>query len=199
MFMDVFERIWELAKPFYEKGRHYDIPHIEWMMKEAVRIADVEGLDKQLLLPICILHDVGYSTLDNKNPNVKSEDVKRQHMAEGAKIAQQILEEVEYKPELTKKIVHYISVHDNWLLGDDSPFQECKEMALFNDLDFLWAQSSWDVFTAQAKSMGKEPKEMYTFWLHDEKLQRRPFCCEETKKMFSEFMAARKKESDGKN
>lgn len=36
-------KIWELAKSYYKKGRSYDIPHIEWMMKEADRLADEEG------------------------------------------------------------------------------------------------------------------------------------------------------------
>jgi len=59
-------KVWELAKPFYEKGRSYDIPHIAWMMKEAETIAESEMLDKRILLPIVILHDVGYSVVNQK-------------------------------------------------------------------------------------------------------------------------------------
>jgi hypothetical protein len=31
----IYREIWELAKPYYEKGRPMDIDHIRWMMKDA--------------------------------------------------------------------------------------------------------------------------------------------------------------------
>ena len=37
---NVYKRIWEKARPYYEKGRPHDVRHIEWMMKEASRIAE---------------------------------------------------------------------------------------------------------------------------------------------------------------
>lgn len=193
---EIYKKLWESAKPYYEKGRVYDIPHIEWMMKEIDRIAKIENLNEDLLMPIAILHDVGYSVAGHVNPNIKCPDSKQAHMIEGAKIAEKILAELEYDKELSQKIVRYISVHDNWILGDDAPFKECKEMGVFNDLDFLWGQSSFEVFRQQAESMGKGPEEMHDFWAADEKLTRRPFACEATKKMFGEYMSARKKETD---
>ena len=192
---EIFRRIWKLAKPYYEKGRHYDIPHIEWMMKEADRIADIEKLDKNILLPICILHDVGYFAVKEKNPDSKNEEYKKIHMKEGAKIADKILTEVNYDPDLKNKIVYYISVHDNWLFGDDSPYRECKEMALFNDLDFLYMFSTKESFNMINKGMGLNSKEGIDFWIKDEKLTRRPFCCEETKKMWKRFIKERKRDS----
>lgn len=191
---EIYKKLWELARPYYEKGRSYDIPHVEWMTGEAERIAKIEDLDDRLLLPIVILHDVGYSMAENKRPKIKSKDSKRKHMEDGAKISKELLEKINYDPELTKKIVRYISVHDNWLFGDDSPFKECREMGVFNDLDFLWCQTSLNMFEYAAKSMGMRTEDMYDFWLNDEKLVRRPFSCEATKKMFEKFMAERKKE-----
>jgi hypothetical protein len=191
---EIYKKLWELAKSYYEKGRSYDIPHIEWMMGEADRILKIEKLNEDLLMPIVILHDVGYSMAGNKNPRMKCQDSKRKHMEDGAKISGELLEKIGYDPELTKKIVHYISVHDNWIFGDDLPFKESREMAVFNDLDFLWAQSSLGMFEYGAKSMGMKTEEMYDFWINDEKLVRRPFSCEATKKMFEKFMEERKKE-----
>ena len=184
----IYLKIWQLAKPHYQKGRPYDIPHIEWMMEQSKRIADIEDLDLKLLMPISILHDVGYSKVDQENPDPKSKESKKIHMDEGAKIARDILEKVAYEPELAKKIVRYISIHDNWIFGDDTPYQECKEMAVFNDLDFIYAVSSWKVVSMQAMAMGKNPKDMYDFWLNDEKHTRRPFCCRATKELFEEYM-----------
>ncbi len=186
--------LWKLAKPYYEKGRAYDIPHIEWMMGEVERISRIEHLNEQLLMPIAILHDVGYSVVGDSNPNIKDPNVKKLHMAAGAKIAEEILIRVGYDPTLIDAVVHYISVHDNWIFGDDQPYKECKEMAVFNDLDFIWSQSSYSMFERQAASIGKKPEEMYDFWMNDEKLVRRPFACDSTRKLFEEYMSARKKE-----
>jgi hypothetical protein len=191
---DIYKKLWELAKPFYEKGRSYDIPHVEWMMGEADRISKIENLNEDLLLPIVVLHDVGYSMAKNRNPRMKCKDSKRKHMNDGAKIAGELLEKIGYNPNLTKKIVRYISVHDNWIFGDDKPFKECREMGIFNDLDFIWAVSSLSMFEHGAKSMGMKTEEMYDFWLNDEKLVRRPFSSEETNKMFDKFMAERRQE-----
>ncbi|MFA5128732.1 MAG: HD domain-containing protein [Patescibacteria group bacterium] len=181
---DIYLKIFELAKPYYQKGRAYNIPHVSWMMGEADKIADIEHLDKKILLPVVILHDVGYSVIKDTNPNIKDKETKKLHMAEGAKISESILREINYSPVLTEKIVRYISVHDAWLFGDDSPFQECEEMAVFNDLDFLWVTSSFNAFEATAKSMQKTPQQFYEFWIKDEKLTRRPFYCEYTKKLW---------------
>ena len=89
-----FLNIWELAQPYYEKGRIFDIPHIKWLMPHALELAIIENLDPSILVPIAILHDVGYSRIDNKNPNIKGLDTKRKHMEEGARIAEQILKKV---------------------------------------------------------------------------------------------------------
>lgn len=191
--------LWNLAKPYYEKGRVYDLPHIEWMMNEVDKICGIEDLDKKLLMPITILHDVGYSIDGKNNPNIKCQNSKKMHMQEGAKIAKELLIELNYDSNLIEKIVYYISVHDNWVFGDDKPYQECKEMAIFNDLDFLWSQSSYATFEHQSESIGKKPEEMYDFWMNDEKLVRRPFACKYTKKLFEKFMSDRKKEIDRKN
>lgn len=185
---DVYRQIWDLAKPYYQKGRSYDIPHIEWMMGEVNKIAETEELDIELLMPIAILHDVGYAMTSSDNPNIKDEGIKIAHMREGAKIAKKILDEVGYDKSLTEKIVHYISVHDNWLLGDDSPYKECKEMAVFNDFDFLWVTTDIQIFKTVAKAMKMTPEEFYEFWSKDEKLTRRPFCCDYTRDMWKNSM-----------
>jgi len=194
---DIYKKIWKLAKPYYEKGRSYDIPHVEWMMEEVDQLADEESLDKRLLLPLVILHDVGYSEVDEKNPNIKSKDSKTVHMKAGARISRAILNQVNYDPNLAERIVHYISVHDNWLFGDDSPYQECKEMAAFNDLDFLWPTTSFGMFKTMAESMWKTPEEFYDFWIQDEKLVRRPFCCDRTREMWDSSIKEIKRILDG--
>ncbi len=181
---EIYLKIWELAKPYYEKGRIYDLDQIEWMMKQGERIADNIGVDKEIFLPLIILHDVGYYFVVNKNPHIKDKISKSLHTVEGAKIAKKILGEVGYEPQLTEMIVQCVLKHDNWAFGDDKPYQESKLMALFNDLDFLYVNSSFEAFKTTGESMGLNPKKFYEFWINDEKLVRRPFCCAETKKMW---------------
>jgi len=186
---EIYQKIWELAKPYYKRGRSYDIPHIKWMMEKAQHILNTEKFNGKLLLPICILHDVGYGEVTkDKNPQMKNKEVKIEHMEAGAKIADKILRGLELDDNLIKDITRYISVHDNWILGDNTPYQQCREMALFNDLDFLWVTSSWDVFTMFAKSTNMSPQKFYEFWRKDEKLINRPFCCNQTQKIWNESL-----------
>lgn len=189
-----YSKIWKLARRYYEKGRPYDIQHIEWMMKQVEKLSKIEKFNEYLLMPICILHDIGYSKVNFKNHALMDAGIKKLHMAEGAKIAKEILGKVGYNNELLKRIIYYISVHDNWVFGDDSPFKECKEMALFNDLDFLYGISSKFALQQLAKGTGKKPEEIISLMESDEKHSRRPFCCAETKKMFKTFIKERKKE-----
>jgi len=109
-------------------------------------------------------------------------------------IARDILQKINYDPHLSTIIIANISVHDNWVFGDDLPFKASTEMALFNDLDFLYAQSSLQQFKYCAESLGLKTEEMYEFWMKDEKLTRRPFCCKQTKKLFERLMKERKRE-----
>ena len=60
---NTYQQICELAKPYYEKGRPMDIDHIEWFMETAQMVCQKEDLDDSLLLPLAILHDVGYSKI----------------------------------------------------------------------------------------------------------------------------------------
>ncbi|MBU0760387.1 MAG: HD domain-containing protein [Nanoarchaeota archaeon] len=190
----VFSKILELARQYYEKGRIYDLPQIDWMIKKGEAIAKKEKMNRDLLLPVIILHDIGYSKVGEENPNVKDRTIKKEHMKKGATIAKKILKKVDYEPELSKAVVYYVSVHDNWIFGDNKPFTKCKEMALFNDLDFLVGIRNKRMFDLRAKSLKMSPEEMYNDLLKEEKLINRPFCCAETKKMFSSFLKARKKE-----
>jgi hypothetical protein len=58
-------------------------------------------------------------------------------------------------------------------------------MAVFNDLDFLWPTTDFNIFKITAESLKMSPKEFYNIWINDEKLTRRPFCCEYTQKMWN--------------
>ena len=77
-------------------------------------------------------------------------------------------------------------MHDNWIINDNTVYKKCKELAVFNDLDFIYAIADPDVFFKQAESMNMSYKELYDFWMKDEKISNRPFCCDYTNNLFYE-------------
>lgn len=180
--------IWKLARPYYEKGRPMDIDHIEWMMRDAILLCEKENLDSDLLLPLVILHDVGYSAVPKDNPfNL---DLRKAHMAEGAKIADSILTKLGYDREVVEKVSCFVSVHDNWALGDNDLYKKEKILGLFNDLDFMWMATPKG-FPVVRKILKKTAIEMIDFLKNDEKLVNRPFATMTTKKIFEDYVAAR--------
>ena len=101
----VYSQIWNLAKPHYKKGRPMDIDHIQWMMKDAALVCKKEKLDDSLLLPLVILHDVGYAEVPKDNPFKLN--LRKAHMKAGAKIARRILEQVKYPADKINKLEYY--------------------------------------------------------------------------------------------
>ncbi len=156
----IYQTIWELARPYYKKGRSMDIDHIEWMMQDALTVCKEESLDDSLLLPLVILHDVGYASVPKNNPYNK--DLRKAHMKEGAKIARSILESTKYPQEKIEKIVYYVSVHDNWAFGDYTIYKKEKLLGVFTDLDFIWIATPRG-FPAMMKVLGKNQLEMLAY------------------------------------
>lgn len=181
-------QIWNLARSYYEKGRPMDIDHIEWMMNDATLLCEKEDLDSDLLLPLVILHDVGYSAVPNDKPfNL---DLRRLHMSEGAKIAESILTELGYNRDVVEKVSYYVSVHDNWALGDNEIFKKEKLLGSFNDLDFMWMATPKG-FPALMKMLDKTAEEMMNFTGNNEKLIDRPFATVTAKELFDNYIADR--------
>ena len=124
-----------MAKPYYAKGRPFDIKHVEILLKDALTVCEKEKIDKSLLLPLVILHDIGYGLTQ---PVYLEKDLKKEHMIVGAKLAEEILEKVNYPREKIDKIVYWISVHDNWIFGDNKVYDKNPILAVFFDLEFIW-------------------------------------------------------------
>ena len=187
----IYEEIWKLAKPYYVKGRLMDIDHIKWMMKDASIVCQKENLDDSLLLPLVILHDVGYSEVPKDNPFKLN--LRKAHMKAGAKIARRILEQLNYPKDKIEKVEHYISVHDNWALGDNEIYKKDKILGVFNDLDFMWAATSKG-FPAVMKILNKNRQETLEFLYTDDKQKLRPFSTKTTKDLYGKYLEDRQKE-----
>ena len=188
---EIYKKIWSLAKPYYEKGRPMDIEHIKWMMKDAELVCKKENLDATVLLPLVILHDVGYAEVPKDNPF--KINIREAHMKAGAKIAREILEQTKYPKEKIEKIVYFVSVHDNWALGENNLYKENIILGVFNDLDYMWMATKKG-FPALMKILNKSPLELIEYLETDEKMKLRPFSTKTTRKLYEEYLMDRKKE-----
>ncbi|MCX6732702.1 MAG: HD domain-containing protein, partial [Candidatus Roizmanbacteria bacterium] len=135
----LYQKIWSEAKPYYLKSRPMDVKHIEWFMEMIEKICTIEKLDESLLMPLAILHDVGYATLsDPKTVNYYDKDIRRAHMKAGAEIAEKILNIVKYPVDKSTRIIEYIRIHDNWAFGEVDIYLKDKVLGTFKDFDYLW-------------------------------------------------------------
>lgn len=187
---EIYEKIWELAKPYYERGRPMDIDHIEWMMQDALLVCEKEGTDDTLLLPLVILHDVGYAEVPKDDPTKL--EMRKAHMKAGAKIAKEILEKAKYPSGKAEKIEYYVSAHDNWAFGDDE-YKRDKLLGAFKDLDFIWMATPKG-FPAMMKVLGKNKKEMIKYVESRPEEENFEFSCQTTKELFERYLNDRRKE-----
>ena len=171
-----------------------DIGHIQWMMKEALFTCEKENLDDTLLLPLVILHDVGYAKVDNKNP--LRLEIRKAHMEAGAKIAQEILKRLNYPTNKTEKISYYVSVHDNWALGDYEVFRNDRILGTFGDLDLMWivTPKGW---LAYKKISNKTDQELFEYARDTKKRLGRNFATSTTEERYWMYYEERAKEIQG--
>jgi len=169
-----------------------DIEHIKWMMKDALLVSHNDNIDESLLLPLVILHDVGYAEVPKNNPfNL---DLRKSHMEAGSKIAKKILHQLNYPKDKSEKIIYFISVHDNWAFGDNKVYDDNIVLAAFTDLDYLW-MSTPKGFPALMKILNKTKKEMIKYLEQNDKPKLRPFATKTTKSLYENYLNDRRNES----
>lgn len=188
---EIHRRVWELAKPFYKSGRPTDMEHVEWMIDQSAIVCVEENLQDALLLPLVILHDVGYGSISSTD--YFNRDARIKHMEEGAKIAASILAELSFPSDELRKIIHYVSVHDNWAIGDDELYRGDLTLGVFNDLDFTWMASAKG-FRYVAQILRMDSCQMLEYLENNEKLTRRPFSVRTTERIFRNELSKRRGE-----
>ncbi len=191
MIPDKFLDIWKLAKPYYLKGRSMDIDHIEWMMRDALYVSKKEKLDNTLLLPLIILHDVGYAEV--AKGDYYNLDLRRGHMKAGAVIAKRILEELGYPKDQLEKIVYYVSVHDNWAFGEMDLYRNDKILGVFKDLDWLWTLTEKG-FPAVKEIKKCTTQEMIAYVSNPKTKVPPEYFTRTTGELFQKYLSQRKKE-----
>jgi len=150
-----YRDILEKALPYYKIGRPGDLEHITWIANVIPKYVD--ELDLDILIPLAILHDVGYAKVA-RNTDPFNLDVRRAHMKEGAKLAKKILEELNYPKEKVAEIVRLIAKHDDWAFGET--FTDEPLLLAFNNFDFMWMASKKG-FNIVRKFTNQEPKQFY--------------------------------------
>jgi len=148
--------IWERAKP-YLNTRSND-QHTWYCYFFAEQLCEsYHDANRDIVLPAILMHDVGWSTvpedkqLQSFGPHMIYPELRRQHETEGARIASEILHQLNYADSQIAEITHIIDGHDTReqsLSLDDS---------LVKDADKLWRYttfgletvSSWFNFTSE--------------------------------------------------
>jgi len=108
-------KIFQLAKPYLTvRNNEY---HTRSAITFALRLLEIVGGDRDIVIPAVILHDTGYDSLSEDlisrawGPQ-KERHITRMHEQEGAKIAASVLRDVDYDPSKTAEILQIIDGHD---------------------------------------------------------------------------------------
>lgn len=150
----LFARIFELARPHLQtrnNDAHARISH-GW----ALRLL-AQGGDPAVVIPAILLHDVGWSRvpaamhLEAMQRHAHHPGQSDRHETEGARIAAQILDQVDYPQGLSKPILAIIAEHDS-KSGCDS-----LEEAIVKDADKLYRYSP-EAFRWFQEHGGMEPQ-----------------------------------------
>jgi len=140
---ETFRKIFDLARPFLDTRANEK--HTRIARDFAVQLLNKEGGDTKVVVPAVILHDVGWKSVPEElqitafGPGDKDMELNRVHELEGARIAAEVLEAVNYPPHLIAEITTII-------MGHDSRHQALSvNDAIVKDSDKLWRYSEHGV------------------------------------------------------
>jgi len=134
---DIFEKIKKEAESFFSLS-HHDRFHTERVYNVAVRIAEEEHADVDVVKAAALLHDVARALEDEG----KIDD----HALEGAKKAREVLETVDFPKEKIPAALHCIEVH-RFRKGMEARSLEAKIVQDADRLDIIGAIGIARVFT----------------------------------------------------
>ena len=128
--------IWHRARPYLGVRRNDE--HTRYAFRFAEQLVSLCGARAEIVLPAIILHDTGWSTvpddkiLESFGPRLKYPEFRRRHEVEGARIAGDILRDLDYPPETVAAIAAIIDGHDS------RAAVLSLEDAVVKDADKLW-------------------------------------------------------------
>lgn len=152
----VFEKIRQLANPYLDT-RHNDV-HTDISTRLAYELLKREGGDEEIVIPAIILHDTGWKKvpadqhLKAFGPNATKPELNRLHEVEGVKIAEEILQDIQYDPPKINQILEIIDGHDS-----RQKAVSLNDM-IVKDADKLWRYSK-SGFYIDIERFGESPAE----------------------------------------
>jgi len=177
------------ALQLYSLGRPMDIEHIHWMYSTLCGMLPLSEVRTDIVVPLVILHDIGYSALSVQSPFEL--ELRREHMSVGAEMAEPLMSAAGYDHDIIVRVCQLIAIHDIWAFGEHEPYREYCELGILNDLDFAWMATN-DGFTALCSILVKTPSELFRYLAENEKLKNRPFICSEIERVFFALLTERK-------
>jgi len=139
-----YQKLWVKCEAILKKGRSGDVAHAREVVELVLSYEGKEFLDKDVLVPVAMLHDIGHAAILPKHFSLitgpkKLVNGKLVHMLAGAKIAKEILESVGYNKAKIKEIVDIVSMHDSDQLKgvDIKKIYNTKNKKIFHDVDSL--------------------------------------------------------------
>jgi HD superfamily phosphodiesterase len=130
--------VWAAASP-YMRSRGNDI-HLPLSYADAQwLLTHYPGADSEVVLLSVLLHDIGWAVLDQDKiisegmgPNMMEAEIRYAHEKEGARLAREILAELDYDDDLIDEVAAIIDGHDTRL----EPLSLNDK--LMKDCDRLW-------------------------------------------------------------
>ena len=150
-----FQRIFELAIPFLRT--RLNLPHTYIVYQYAQLLLKEEGGSREIILPACILHDVGWSSIPEDRqlmafgPKMKDEALRRKHEVEGVAVADHILRNLGYDEALIPEIIKIIDGHDT------TKEARSTEDAITKDSDKLFRLSAFG-FRTDCERFQEDPQ-----------------------------------------
>lgn len=141
-----FKNIWELALPYQDKRD--DDGHARIVTEYAIKICEIENADDAIVVPAAILHDIGWSQLSKKDRLVIFDPdktlemefaVRIKHQDESVKLAEKILNKVNYSPNFLKLILEIISQHDTrngFFSNEDGAMRDADKLWQYSRIGF---------------------------------------------------------------
>jgi HD superfamily phosphodiesterase len=117
---DVYEAIYALAEPYWQtRSNEIHVPQSYGFAREL--IAACPEAEEEIVLPAVLLHDIGYALVPEEThtqgladgPADWNPDITRMHETLGAQLAGELLAQVGYDPERTKRIQEIVDGHDS--------------------------------------------------------------------------------------
>jgi len=150
-----FQRIFELAIPFLRT--RLNLPHTYIVYQYAQLLLKEEGGSREIILPACILHDVGWSSIPEDRqlmafgPKMKDEALRRKHEVEGVAVADHLLRNLGYDEALIPEIIKIIDGHDT------TKEARSTEDAITKDSDKLFRLSAFG-FRTDCERFQEDPQ-----------------------------------------